>query len=101
MKRDHRLERELLDRAKAPNALANRVLERLDGYEARNGNTGWDRPVDALLDEMAEECADIAGWGMGAALQLDDVQRHRLVVAMSLGAAAWREVEELRAQLTP
>lgn len=48
---------------------------------------------------MAEECADIAGWGIGAAHQLDDVQMHRLVVAIALGTKAWQEIEELREQL--
>lgn len=96
MERDRLLEREILDRTKAPNAFSQQVLARLDHYEAKHGNTGWEKPVDELLQEMGEEAADIAGWAMGAARQLDETQLHRLVVAISLGAAAWREIEELR-----
>lgn len=99
MQRDRALERELLERAKAPDGFADQVLARLDHVEASEGNTGWEQPVDELLAEMGEEAADIAGWGMGAAYQLDETQRCRLVVAIALGAAAWREIEELREQL--
>lgn len=99
MERDPSLERELLDRTKAPNDFASQVLARLDHYEAKHGNTGWDQDVDELLAEIEEECADVAGWGMGAAQKLTETERHRLVVAMSLGAAAWREIRELREQL--
>lgn len=99
MDRDRRLERDLLDRAKAPNAMAEQVLARLDHVEETRGNLGWERPVDELLAEMAEEAADIAGWGIGAARQLEDGQRHRLVAAISLGRAAWEEIEALREQL--
>lgn len=99
MERDRQLERELLDRAKVPNAFAQQVLARLDHYEAEHGNTGWDQPIDELLAEMGEECADVAGWAMGAAHQLDEIQLHRLVVAISLGTAAWEEIEELRGHL--
>lgn len=100
MERDHALERELLDRIAGSNDFVVQVLDRLDAFEAKHGNTGWDRSVDELLAEIEEECADIAGWGMGAAHQLTEAQRHRLVVAMSLGAAAWREIRELRDQLS-
>jgi len=99
VQRDLGLESDLLDRVRGPDEFGAIVLARLDAYEAKHGNTGWDRPVDELLAEMEEEAADIAGWAMGAARQLDAVQRHRLVVAMSLGAAAWREIRELRDQL--
>lgn len=100
MQRDHQRERELLERVQGPAEFTALVLSRLAAYEAEHGNTGWDRPVDQLLGEIEEEAADIAGWGVGAAHQLDDTQLHRLVVAMSLGAAAWREIRELRNQLT-
>lgn len=96
MERDHHLERQLLDRAKAPDGFSQQVLARLDHYEAKHGNTGWEKPVDELLAEMGEEAADIAGWAMGAASELDEPQLHRLVVAMRLGRAAWEEIEALR-----
>lgn len=99
MERDHRLEQELLTRAKAPDRFTEQVLARLDHVEATEGNVGWERPVDELLAEMGEEAADIAGWAMGAARQLSDTQLHRLVVAIRLGAEAWREIEELREHL--
>lgn len=96
MQRDRALERELLERARVPERFADQVLARLDHVEATEGNTGWEQSADELLAEMGEEAADIAGWGMGVAHQLDETQLHRLVVAISLGAAAWREIEELR-----
>lgn len=99
MQRDHDLERQLLDRAKAPEGFSQQVLARLDHYEAKYGNIGWEKPVDELLAEMGEEAADIAGWAMGAAPQLTTTQLHRLLTAVRLGAAAWREIEELREQL--
>jgi len=96
MERDHELERELLARAKAPSSFAQQVLARLDHVEVSEGNSGWDKPVDELLAEMGEEAADIAGWAMGAAHQLDEMLRHRLVIAVRLGVESWREIEELR-----
>lgn len=96
MERDPKLERDLLDRAKAPNEFVQQVLARLDHVEASEGNAGWEKPVDELLAEMGEEAADIAGWAIGAAHQLTETQLHRLIVAVSLGRAAWEEVEVLR-----
>ncbi len=99
MERNRPLEREILERARAPQGFAEQVIARLDHVEATEGNTGWEKPADELLAEMGEEAADVAGWAMGAAPQLDDTQLHRLIVAVSLGATAWREIEELREQL--
>lgn len=96
MNRDRRLELELLERVEAESGFADQVLARLGHTEATKGNDGWERPVDELLQEILEECADITGWGLGAAHQLEEPERHRLVVAMRLGAVAWREIEELR-----
>lgn len=97
--RDRTLELGLLERAAGTPEFADEVLRRVEHYESRNGNTGWARDVDVLLQEIQEECADISGWALGAALQLDEAQLHRLVVAMALGAAAHREIGELREQL--
>jgi hypothetical protein len=99
MDRDRGLELDLLLRAGGTSGFDDEVLARLDRYETEHGNTGWDRDVDHLLQEAQEECADISGWALGAALQLGAAERHRLVVAMSLGAAAHRELAELREQL--
>lgn len=100
MNRDHGLERELLHRASGSDEFTEQVLARLDHYESEHGNTGWDRPVDELLQEITEECADIAGWAVGAAVHLDDDQRLRLVHAMFHGAIAHRVICELREQLS-
>jgi hypothetical protein len=97
--RDRELEVELLGRAGGTAEFADEVLRRLEHYESLHGNSGWDRPVDVLLQEIQEECADISGWGLGAALQLEGAELHRLVVAMALGAAAHREIGALREQL--
>lgn len=99
MERDHTLERELLEQVNAPEGFAEEVLARLDHTEAKYGNSGWEKLVDVLLQEMQEEAADIAGWGVGAAYKLDETQRQRLLVAIRLGAAAWGELQELREQL--
>jgi hypothetical protein len=96
VERDHALEREVLERANVPELLATQVLARLDHYEQAHGNTGWEKPIDELLVEVQEEAADIAGWGIGAARQLDDTQMHRLVVAIALAGKAWAEIEALR-----
>lgn len=80
-------------------AFVDQVLGRLDHVEEREGNKGWEAAVDQLLAEMQEEAADIAGWAVGAAHQLNETQMHRLVVAVSLGRAAWEEIEALRKQL--
>jgi hypothetical protein len=100
MERNRPLERELLERAKAPDGFVDQVLARLDHVEATEGNTGWEKPVDELLAEMGEEAADIAGWAMGAASQLNEAQRGRLVIAVRMGVEAWREIEELREYLS-
>ena len=100
MERDHDLERQLLEQSSAHPGFAEQVLARLDHAEAKYGNTGWAQDLDTLLAEMQEEAADIAGWGIGAALQLEGPGRRRLVAAMRLGAAAWSELNELREQLT-
>jgi hypothetical protein len=99
VERDHDLERQLLERAKGTDGFNDQVLARLDHTEAKHGNTGWEQDVDALLAEMQEEAADIAGWGIGAGAQLDEAQRQRLAVAMALGAAAWGEIQDLREHL--
>ena len=99
MERDHALEGELLEQANVPDGFADQVLARLAHYEAKHGNSGWEQSVDALLAEMQEEAADIAGWGIGAGYKLTAGQRCRLVVAIALGAAAWRELQDLREQL--
>lgn len=104
MERDRALERRLLSRtghgllfpAGALDGYRDQVVARLDHTEAKHGNAGWDRPVDELLQEMQEEAADITGWGIGAAHQLAEPLHSRLIVPMSLGAAAWRELEEIR-----
>jgi hypothetical protein len=97
--RDRPLELELLERAGGTSEFDDQVLRRLAHYESAHGNTGWNRDVDELLQEIQEECADISGWALGAALQLDEAQLHRLVVAMALGARAHQELAELREQI--
>jgi len=99
VERDRALERQLLERAGGTAEFNDEVLRRLEHYESRHGNSGWDRPLDVLLQEIQEECADITGWALGAGYQLDESELHRLVVAMSLGAAAHREIRALREQL--
>lgn len=96
MERDRQLEHDLLCEAKAPPGFTEQVTARLDHVEAKHGNTGWERSADELLTEMAEEAADIAGWAVGVAHQLDPNLRPRLALAVRLGVAAWREIEELR-----
>ena len=100
MDRDSALERDLLARAKAPDRFSEQVLARLDHVEATKGNTGWEKPVDELLAEMQEEAADIAGWAIGAAYQLEDPHRGSLAAAVRLGVEAWRELEWLRERLS-
>lgn len=96
MNRNPLLERELLARANAPTDLAKQVVDRLDAFEVKHGNTGWEQPAAELLGEIQEECADILGWGIGAARQLDEEQTTELVIAMSLGSFAWKKIEALR-----
>jgi hypothetical protein len=97
--RDRALEVELLGRGGGTSTFNEEVLARLDRFEAEHGNTGWDLDVDVLLQEAQEECADISGWALGAALQLEGADVHRLVVAMALGAAAHRQLGELREKI--
>lgn len=98
MERDRQLEQDLLERIGAPPAYTEEVVARLDRFEAEHGNTGWEQSLDVLLAEIQQEAADVVGWGIGAAHQLDegDPLLHRLVVALKLGAAAWREINEAR-----
>jgi hypothetical protein len=98
--RDRDLERDLLVRAGGLEEFTEQVLARLDHYEAEHGNTGWARPVDELLQEITEECADISGWAIGAAAQLADADLELLVEAMSHGAIAHRKISALRERLS-
>lgn len=95
MERDPVVERLLLDQIGAPPEFLEEVLGRLRGTEEQSGNDGWERPVDELLAEVLEEAADVVGWGVGVAYQLDEPERQRLLVALRLAAGAWREVVDL------
>jgi len=41
-----------------------RVLARLDTFRSAHGDTFRRRPLISLIDEIGEECDDIAGWAM-------------------------------------
>lgn len=98
MERDRAIEAELLERASP--TFAAEVIARLDRYEARHGNTGWDRPPAELVAEAMEEAADIVGWSVGAAHhELKVTRRFRLRVVARLAAVIHRELRELRDQL--
>jgi hypothetical protein len=98
MERDRQLEQAILDRLGAPRAYNEEVVARLDRFEAEHGNIGWEQSLDVLLSEIQQEAADVTGWGVGVAHQLEegDPLLHRLVLALKLGVAAWREIDEVR-----
>jgi hypothetical protein len=95
MERDPCFEDRLLEQLQAPREFLQQVRGRLRATEDVKGNDGWERPVDELLAEILEEAADVCGWAVGAAYQLGDPERQRLLVCMRLGVAAWRETREL------
>ena len=97
--RNRPLEHDLLERAGGLPTFTDQVLARLDQVEAKHGNIGWDQAVDQLLAEMQEEAADIAGWAMGAALQLSEDHRRRLYPILVLAATGHRLIEDLRLDL--
>jgi hypothetical protein len=101
MERDRPAEQETLTRLGASPAYAEEVIARLDRYEAEHGNSGWTQDLDRLLEEIQQEAADITGWGIGAARQLepDDPLLANLMLAMRYGAMAHRELEVLRTTL--
>lgn len=98
MERDHDLERGLLGAIGAPPEFTALVLARLDGFEVKHGNTGWDQSLDDLLAEMQEEAADIAGWGIGAANHTSELHP-RLLAAARHGLAAWQELNAYREEV--
>jgi hypothetical protein len=95
MGRNHKLEAELLHRTGGPAGFADQVLARIGHSEAK-GNRGWEKSADEILAEGQEECADIPGWLIGAALKMPDSYLPELIVPMSFGAAAWGRVQRVR-----
>lgn len=69
-----------------------RVIARLDAYRQTNGDdTFRQRPLPALVDEIGEECDDIAGWVLLALERSQDYDlappdRARLVASLEAAA---------------
>jgi hypothetical protein len=101
VERDHQLELELLEQAGVHDNYRQQVLARLDQFEHDNGGNlkGWDQAVDQVLVEAQEEAADIAGWTIGAAMQVAPERRAAIVEAMRHAAEAHQILLDLRLDL--
>jgi hypothetical protein len=75
------------------------VLERLKDYEEAHGNSGWERPVVDLLEEVQEELADVAGWSVGVAYQLEESDLLELAGIVVAAARLWDRTRQLRVRL--
>jgi hypothetical protein len=98
--RDRSAERSLLDRSQGLARLSAaswpiQVEERLELGQALYGNAALSRPLNELLDEIAEEALDIGGWSCLAAavagdsgLDSDAATIVAELIAQAMGAAA-------------
>lgn len=110
--RDHRAERAWLieaERAGGASAFAGQTLLRLDAGETAYGDRWAKLSLGRLIDELAEEAADLGAWGV---LALQALRRHefrdepaaaalatRLHGAIVAGARAHRDLELARTDL--
>lgn len=86
----------------AQNEIRERYLrlldERWDRGGVENGERSWSAPIGRLLDELEQEAADLAGWGLFVFAALDRLRRRASMLENAEGLvggldAALRELD--------